>query len=258
MKTCSVESLSPFLSPQIKQCFVHDCIASTQDFLMEKTPPPDGSFYLCLAKSQHKGRGRRGQPWLASPNQSLLMSISTCLTLPHPMPPLALMLTTACIEHLHQMGVSTSLQLKWPNDLYIGHKKLGGLLIESVFDACRTHVVVGLGINLTDAPLKDSTSLLDAWPNPCAIEKLIAGLSHTILSTLSSLCMRTPWSARWNAIHGLQNQQIILQEDPPTTTHVISIDESGELILKNGRRLRADQTRIIWPIKPEDDQHCAK
>jgi BirA family biotin operon repressor/biotin-[acetyl-CoA-carboxylase] ligase len=48
-------------------------------------------------------------------------------------------------------------RLKWPNDLVVGERKLGGILIEADADVAR----VGVGINLTTNPLGDATCLLD-------------------------------------------------------------------------------------------------
>jgi len=50
-----------------------------------------------------------------------------------------------------------AVQLKWPNDLVVGERKLGGILIEANADVAR----VGIGINLTTSPLGDATNLFD-------------------------------------------------------------------------------------------------
>jgi BirA family biotin operon repressor/biotin-[acetyl-CoA-carboxylase] ligase len=50
-----------------------------------------------------------------------------------------------------------AVQLKWPNDLVVGERKLGGILIEADADVAR----VGVGVNLAASPAADATSLLD-------------------------------------------------------------------------------------------------
>jgi BirA family biotin operon repressor/biotin-[acetyl-CoA-carboxylase] ligase len=106
---------------------------------------PDG--VVVVAEHQTAGRGRRGRSWLAPPGSSLLVSV--ILRAPGPQaegpPPLT---TVAC-----SLAASDALEevagfrpaLRWPNDLYAGGRKLGGVLAEVVDGGA---VVLGLGLNL--------------------------------------------------------------------------------------------------------------
>jgi len=123
---------------------------STNDnaLLAARSGAPHGSLFV--ADEQTRGRGRRGNPWLAAPGESLLFSVllrpklelSQCsaLTLA-----VGLSLRDAVAPLL-----TDAAQLKWPNDLYVGGKKLAGVLVESQLQGERLQaVVVGVGLNVS-------------------------------------------------------------------------------------------------------------
>lgn len=103
---------------------------------------------LRVADFQYEGRGRQGRPWLALPRHGLLFSVGMPLAeLPASLPSITLACGVALAECLQQRGVEV--QLKWPNDLRIGGRKLGGILSElAVDDEARYTLVIGIGINL--------------------------------------------------------------------------------------------------------------
>jgi BirA family biotin operon repressor/biotin-[acetyl-CoA-carboxylase] ligase len=56
------------------------------------------------------------------------------------------------------------IKLKWPNDVLVNERKIGGILLESISFGKQTHIVIGLGVNITEAPITVSfpaTSLYD-------------------------------------------------------------------------------------------------
>lgn len=133
---------------------VHDRIGSTNDraleFAARGTPP----FGVVIALEQTSGRGRRGAPWHSPPGSGLWMSV----LLPggaHPAPHLPLLVGLAVAEAIEgeEAGAAGSAKtrrigIKWPNDLLLGGKKLGGILCESGSGG----VVAGIGLNVRDPP----------------------------------------------------------------------------------------------------------
>lgn len=121
--------------------------STSSDLLRRATTLPDRA--LLLAGAQTAGRGRRGRAWQMPPGGNLAMSVFARLNLsPAQLGGLSLALGIACADALHALGLP-EVRLKWPNDLLIGPRKLGGLLIEVArSNADRCDVVIGAGVNL--------------------------------------------------------------------------------------------------------------
>jgi BirA family biotin operon repressor/biotin-[acetyl-CoA-carboxylase] ligase len=110
-----------------------ESVASTQDIAREL---PIGS--IVMADHQTAGRGRLERRWEAPPGTALLVSFVLDRN-----PLLSLAAGVAAAE-----ACGPEVRLKWPNDLLLGDRKLGGILVEVAPDKA----VCGIGINLTWAP----------------------------------------------------------------------------------------------------------
>jgi BirA family biotin operon repressor/biotin-[acetyl-CoA-carboxylase] ligase len=125
-------------------------IPSTNTALLARPNPESGTAQVLLAEYQSAGRGRRGRTWLAPPGGAICLSISwTFREVPQDLGALGLAMGVCALRVLREHGVGAA-SLKWPNDLLIGERKLGGVLIdlraESAGPAC---VVIGIGLNFT-------------------------------------------------------------------------------------------------------------
>lgn len=126
---------------------------STNNYLIDSLgshgPPDPGKFRVCVAEMQTRGRGRRGRSWLSPFGQNVYLSV--LFEFPHEISRLSgfslatsLAVTRAC-ESLGLQGV----EVKWPNDLMLGDRKLGGVLTEIRGESTSiSHVIVGIGVNL--------------------------------------------------------------------------------------------------------------
>jgi BirA family biotin operon repressor/biotin-[acetyl-CoA-carboxylase] ligase len=127
---------------------------------------------VVAAEVQTAGRGRLDRSWQAEPGAALLVSV---LLRPRALPPGRWYLFTAAAalagrEACQETGGFTP-ELKWPNDLMVGERKLAGILAEATGEA----LVVGMGLNVHGAPPGaawtdevagrriDRTLLLAAW-----------------------------------------------------------------------------------------------
>ena len=108
-------------------------VTSTQDVAREL---PIGS--VVVADHQTAGRGRLDRRWEAAPGAALLVSF----VLPRN-PLLSLAAGVAAAE-----ACGPDVRLKWPNDLLLDGRKLGGILVEMTTD----RAICGIGVNLTSAP----------------------------------------------------------------------------------------------------------
>jgi BirA family biotin operon repressor/biotin-[acetyl-CoA-carboxylase] ligase len=130
-----------------------DCawsVGSTNTILMQRPNPAVGSGEALLAEYQTAGRGRRGRSWVAPPGGSVCLSLSwTFREMPRDLGALGLVIGVCALRALTGLGVGNA-RLKWPNDLLVDGRKLGGVLIElraeSGGPAC---VVIGIGLNVS-------------------------------------------------------------------------------------------------------------
>lgn len=114
----------------------------------------EGSFHgeLVIAERQTAGRGRRGRTWVSPSGLNLYCSIVLRPELPpQRAPELTLVTAVALAQTLRDAGVEA--QIKWPNDVQVGGKKIGGILTELSAEPERVHfVIVGVGVNLNAQP----------------------------------------------------------------------------------------------------------
>ena len=133
-----------------------DSVVSTQDVARDR---PIGS--IVLANHQSAGRGRMERRWEAPPGTALLVSFVL-----EPLPLLSLAAGVAAAE-----ACTREVRLKWPNDLLLAERKLGGILVETT----PRKAICGIGINLTWAP--DGAAKLDQ-PRDEVFERLRAKVSE--------------------------------------------------------------------------------
>ncbi len=130
--------------------------------LAAKEKLPDGT--VVWAAHQYAGKGQRGNSWLVDKNMNLTFSILYY-------PTLMSIDKQFLLSQAISLGVcdyiSTQckqVKIKWPNDLYVSNKKIGGLLIENTIKGDSiSQVVIGVGLNINqelfDLSLKTATSL---------------------------------------------------------------------------------------------------
>ena len=124
-------------------------IAESTNLLLMQRAPLGGHAQCIVAEMQTQGRGRRGRAWHGALGGSLTFSLSWRFNLGvSQLSGLSLAVGVALVRALHELGYS-GIQLKWPNDLMHGYRKLGGVLIELQGDAMGpASAVIGIGLNL--------------------------------------------------------------------------------------------------------------
>lgn len=128
---------------------VHRVLDSTQTRALHlaRQSAPEGT--LVLAEEQTQGRGRLGRRWHAPPGSSLLMSLVLRPELaPRQALRTSMIVSLAAIEAVARVCGVVAL-VKWPNDILVEGRKLGGLLsVVSARGERLEYVVVGLGLNV--------------------------------------------------------------------------------------------------------------
>ena len=167
---------------------VADEIVSTNDILDDDTTTRDR---VLIARHQTGGRGRQGRSW-ETVDGALCFSVLHAFPLEVP-PALALWAGIALIERLREMGLGQPC-LNWPNDLMYDSAKFGGILTECRIRGGQTRCVVGVGVNVEDAPELDrqTTSIARACRQSPDPNHLAAGLIESVVTCLVRLDSSTP------------------------------------------------------------------
>lgn len=132
-----------------KKIYHYETTESTQDigWQLGFKKLPEGT--LIVSEIQRKGRGRLRRNW-ASPKGGLYLSLllkPTFIT-PNRISQIILLSGLSCI-HAIKEGTGIECSLKWPNDIFLDNKKVGGILCELNAESDRVNfVVVGIGINI--------------------------------------------------------------------------------------------------------------
>lgn len=138
-----------------------------KNILANSAPVPEGT--VIMAESQTAGRGQQQNKWYSSVGESLAFSI----LLKPGFLPLANQfdLTRAVSIGVHEALlplIGNTLKIKWPNDIYIGSRKLGGILIENqVQGSIINNAIVGIGLNINQPDFPD-------WvPNAVSLRQIL-------------------------------------------------------------------------------------
>jgi BirA family biotin operon repressor/biotin-[acetyl-CoA-carboxylase] ligase len=118
-----------------------------------------------ITDDQFAGRGQRGNQWLVAPGENLTLSVIWLPTFLEASQ--QFLLSQAVALGIHDwaelwLGALPMLRLKWPNDLYFGTQKLGGILIENTLSGAKIQssiVGIGLNVNQRHFELPTATSL---------------------------------------------------------------------------------------------------
>jgi BirA family transcriptional regulator, biotin operon repressor / biotin---[acetyl-CoA-carboxylase] ligase len=135
---------------------IHDRVGSTNDLAYDlaRAGAPHGA--TVMAEEQERGRGRRNRDWLAPAGSSLLLSMVLTPTTPATGALLPLRLGIATCRALETV-VSIPVGIKWPNDLFVHGRKIGGILCELGREpGTPDFVVAGIGLNVSQTD--------DDWP----------------------------------------------------------------------------------------------
>ncbi|ODS22362.1 biotin--[acetyl-CoA-carboxylase] ligase [Candidatus Endobugula sertula] len=149
---------------------------STNDVAMSYDALALSKGYVCLAEYQKAGRGRRGRHWVSPIGHNIYMSLAwqfeQSIT---GLESLSLSVGVIVAEVLENIGLE-GVQLKWPNDILLHGRKLGGILLEmsgNPSEVCK--VVIGIGINVR---MLNEVSIDQPW---ACIEEAVAPISRNQL-----------------------------------------------------------------------------
>ena len=191
------EILAPLLRSSMFAHHIHHYfkVGSTNDVAIEAAnkDAPQGSVFV--AEQQTAGRGRSDHKWHSAHGTGIYCSVILRPKLP-PAEVLVISLAAGLAAQSAIQGRKLPVDLKWPNDLLIGDRKVSGILTEMNAEATRIrHIVVGFGINVNQVSFPEelqrtATSLRLATGREWSRVELCAALLKSFDQEYQSLLER--------------------------------------------------------------------
>ncbi|MCX5706879.1 MAG: biotin--[acetyl-CoA-carboxylase] ligase [Candidatus Omnitrophica bacterium] len=128
-----------------------DSLSSTMDTAMQLGLKGVSEGTLVLAETQTKGRGRLGRIWVSPKYKGIYLSLILRPKLSPNQAPILTLLTAASICEAIKEVTGIAPQIKWPNDILVHHRKVGGILTELNAETDEVNfIVIGLGLNVNN------------------------------------------------------------------------------------------------------------
>jgi len=220
---------------------------SSNTVLMAAAPRDDARVAVLVCDRQTAGRGRRGRPWLAWPGSSLTFSARWRFDADAPVPAgLSLVAGLAVVQALEALQVP-SLELKWPNDIQIHGKKLGGILVELSRAGRHLDAVIGIGLNLRFPPdtgvpdRPDVVALADVVDAPPSPERLLAAILIRLRHLLETYAQAgfAPFVNAWNQRNAYADLPVVLTGEAESLDGLcLGVDGDGALQVRTETGVR--------------------
>ena len=219
-------------------------VDSTNTFLKNlvsnSKPLPEGT--VIMAESQYAGRGQQQNGWHSQAGKNLTFSL---LLNPSFLPvtqqfDLTRVISLGVFNALEAL-LGDQLKIKWPNDIYYGDKKLGGILIENLLQGSLIkQAVIGIGINVNQLEFPD-------WvPNPISINQILQQ-DYDLQLLLSQICRHIEaWylklragktelirEAYLNSMYWLNETHLFRSNGDVFSGKIKNIENNGLLVVNN-------------------------
>ncbi|BAO00022.1 BirA protein [Candidatus Pantoea carbekii] len=222
-------------------------INSTNQYLLDRIDQLS-SGDACIAEYQQAGRGRRGKKWLSPFGTNLYLSMYWYFK-QKPVATMGLSVVIAIViaQIIQSLGTS-DVRIKWPNDLYLDHRKLAGILVELTGQTTDSvHIVIGVGMNLfmnTLNNLKVNQNWISLHEVGMNIDRnaLAAKMLNSLRQTLPIFEQNglKPFMMHWESLDDFMNQPITLLIGE-SEVHGIArgINEQGALLLEENGKINS-------------------
>jgi BirA family transcriptional regulator, biotin operon repressor / biotin---[acetyl-CoA-carboxylase] ligase len=226
---------------------------------------------VVVAESQTAGRGRQSRAWFSPPGMNLYVSVlirptSRNAPVTDWLSWIPLVTATAAAEAVQSVA-GISLSLKWPNDLLVHDRKVGGILCESGTDRERRPlVIIGLGLNV-NAPislfpaelLTIAGSLIEETHRPMDRSRLLAQFLFELEQLLEELSAQGPtrlrrvYTTRCTTIG--RRVRVIMSEERELVGEALAIALDGALHVRPSSASLPSAPQQIVEVRAADITH---
>lgn len=227
------------LAPRL---IVLDEVGSTNAVAKQHVLDGEGEGLVVVADNQTEGRGRYDRVWV-SPKGSLYLSVVLEPRVNESLSPLlGLLMGCASATAIMKLGV-VPVRLKWPNDILVGKRKIGGILSELVMENEHVKgVVLGVGINQNvtrdDFPAEIRNRMTTVYEEICAntsrehLASRIVGEIDRRLITIQTTQSFAPMLIEYNGLCDTLGKNVRVDQGTDIIEgKATDIDENGSLIV---------------------------
>lgn len=241
-------------------------VASSNTTLLDRARAGQTQPTLLVAERQTAGRGRMGRQWLSlqAAGGSLTFSLGVPLGQAD-VAGLSLVVGHVLAQALDPNDVH-QLRVKWPNDLWLARRKLGGVLIEISSQGTQRQAVIGVGINIQALPPLPEAApgqvsvQAPAWVQefaphataPWVLEQIAAPLAQAVQQFIDHGF--APWQPRFAERDALQGQAVRLSDGSQGVARGINATGALRVQLADGTLREVHSSEIS--LRPVDDAAC--
>jgi BirA family biotin operon repressor/biotin-[acetyl-CoA-carboxylase] ligase len=223
-----------------KNIYYFETVSSTMDSAEEVgiKGAPEGT--LVVAEGQTKGRGRLARSWHSPKYKGIYLSLLLRpKLLPQSTPILTLLSAVSICEAIHVVS-GLEARIKWPNDILLAHKKVGGILTELNAETDTTRfVVIGIGLNVNNdknSLIKGATSLKEHYKHPLNRIALLQEILRRLESNYLAFQAKgpAPLIQKWKVYNLTLGKRIkVISCRRHLEGMAVDIDSDGGLLLRN-------------------------
>ena len=236
-----------------------DSVDSTNNYAMARLHEGMAKHGMAwYAREQTSGRGQRGKQWLTGKDKNIALSIVLEPVGIHvgQQFQLSAAVALACSDFLKFLSLNTVF-IKWPNDLYLGDRKAGGILIENVIQGNKwKFAVAGIGININeqafDPGLPNAVSLLQITRHTYDVVALAKQLHALVLKRVDELRKNgfEKMLAEYNKRLYKKGMTVSMRKDSRLFEAVIkAVSADGKLIAGEQEEMEFDFGEVEWVLK---------
>lgn len=222
---------------------VYESIGSTMDVAHAAAEAGAPAGTLIIADRQTAGRGRSGRRWASAAGAGLWLTLIERPTDPKALDVLSLRLGI-CLAPVLDSFTGQRVEIKWPNDLYVGGRKLAGILSEARWqDERPSWVAIGLGINVqVPAEVPDAAGL---DPNVSRVALLLA-ITPALRAATRQRGALTETELEEYALRDMARGHTCRE---PAVGTVAGISPSGELLVRCGEAVGAYRSGSLVMVR---------
>ena len=242
LKNISAEHLE-----SLQELTIFEEIGSTNDEAKTKLTEIENfnDSLVIFAEQQTSGRGRSGKTWESPANVNIYLSFGWHSSLKiSDLEGLSLASGVEISNHLDPI-IGESLKIKWPNDLFLSEKKVGGILVETTSNKKGTSIVIGVGLNVLMSDKvensidQDWTSLSIHFGKDFDRNKIAGNILEALFHLKNNFETNgfSHYKDRFEELNILKNKECLATFDDVSLMGLAEgITENGELIFnENGK-----------------------